>query len=409
MGRPAALAVKEGPPTTMSPVRDEELYSIEQTEGENCVAPADPRAVDELRRQTYESYEGFLRQRLQDLDDRRASLWTRDYASPAAYLASVEPLRARFKAMLGFWVEPEARPPTARQQEEQLFEQDGVSVRRFTYEVLPGLTSYALELRPPGSGSLPGLLIQHGYMGSPELACGLAREANGADGSYRSMGWRAARRGYVVIAPHHPSGHGTQSDSLDVPLPGYEDHDLHYGKNRLHRLCLLGGGTLLGLDMLASSRAVDLLLADPTVDAGRVGMYGLSRGGQTALFLPAMDQRLRASVSAAYFNTRLPKLIGPYSRTNYVDWFAEGQLLPDQARLFSDADIVSLIAPRAFAAEAGRHDTAVDQDAAAEEAERAGEHYRQLGVGERFAFIPHAEGHVAATARAFEFLEENLR
>ncbi len=211
-----------------------------------------------------------------------------------------------------------------------------------------------------------------------------------------------------MIAPHHPSGYGTKSDSLDVTLPGYEDHDVHYGKNRLHRLCVLGGGTLLGLDMLVSSRAVDLLEGHDDVDSRHIGMYGLSRGGQTALFLPAMDERIKASVCSAYFNERLPKLIGPYSKTNYVDWFAEGQILPEQVRYFADADIVSLIAPRAFAVEAGALDGAVAQDAARRECERAHVHYEKLGAPECCEFIAHAEGHVSATGRAFEFLQTHL-
>jgi hypothetical protein len=113
-------------------------------------------------------------------------------------------------------------------------------------------------------------------------------------------------------------------------------------------------------------------------------------------------------VCSAYFNERLPKLIGPYSRTNYIDWFAEGQILPAQAQLFADADIVSLIAPRAFAVEAGLGDGAVDQEASRRECERARVHYEQLGLATRIEFVDHAEGHVAATGRAFEFLDEQL-
>jgi dienelactone hydrolase len=384
-------------------------HPIEQDAGAPLVPAVDPRAVDQLRRQTYESYEAFLRERLLAQDAGRPGRWARDYTDAEAYLASTETMRQRFKDMLGFWVDPGDREPVCRVGAEILLEQGGITATRFTYQIAPGLETYALALQPAGEGPHPGLLIQHGYMGTPELACGLTAGANEVNLSYRSMGWRAALKGYYVIAPHHPSGYGTDAVSVEEPLPGHQDQSVHYGKNRLHRLCVLQGGTLLGLDMLASSRAVDLLLQEEHVDGSRVGMYGLSRGGQTALFLPALDQRLRASVCSAYFNTRLEKLIGPYRCTNYVDWFAEGQFLPRQVGLFGDADIVSLIAPRAFAAEAGALDSAVDQQAAAVEAQLAQEHYRRLGIPERFAFIPHAQGHVAATARAFEFLGEQLR
>lgn len=385
------------------------MWPIEQQPGPPQVDPVDRQEVDDCRRSTYLSYEAWLRQWLAGLDAERPQLWKRDYSDVAAYEHSVEPMRQRFAEMLGFWSEPAERGEIRALEVTPLRETDEVTISRFTYEVLPGLTTYALRLVPRTAGPHPGLLIQHGYMGTPELACGVVENANGPDLSYRSFGLRAARRGYHVIAPHHPSGYGMLSDEVDSALPDHPDQSVHYGKNRLHRLCLLGGGTLLGLDMLTSSRAVDLLVGEAGVVAERVGIYGLSRGGQTALFLPALDKRLRASVCAAYFATRFAKLAGPYSRTNYVDWFAEGQFLPDQVRYFADADLVSLIAPRAFAAEAGVTDTAVDQDAAVAEGARAAQHYEKLGLPERFEVIAHAEGHVSATARAFEFLEEQLR
>lgn len=384
------------------------MHEIEQPAGAANVEPVDPRAVDDHRQRAYQSYERYLRDHLVDLDSARPAQWTRDYTSAQAYVESVEPMRQRFARMLGFWSEPQVRTSAIAREEALLWEDEGAIATRFFYEILPGLQTYAVCMRPKSPGPHPGLLVQHGYMGTPEMACGLVASANAEDYAYRSMGLRAVRRGYCVVAPHHPSGYGTASDAVDVPLPGFADRDVHYGKNRLHRLCVLAGGTLLGLDVMASSRGVDLLVQDEAVDAGRIGCYGLSRGGQTALYLPALDGRVRASVCSAYFNERLPKLIGPYSRTNYLDWFAEGQILPAQVSSFSDADIASLIAPRAFAVEAGIHDGAVDQEAARRESVTVAAHYRQLGLAARFEFIDHGEGHVAATRRAFEFLEEQL-
>jgi hypothetical protein len=69
---------------------------------------------------------------------------------------------------------------------------------------------------------------------------------------------------------------------------------------------------------------------------------------------------------------------------------------------------VSLIAPRAFAVEAGRKDSSVDFEKAEAEFARAQEHYARLGIADRIGFIGHREGHVSATRRAFEFLEQHL-
>ncbi len=70
--------------------------------------------------------------------------------------------------------------------------------------------------------------------------------------------------------------------------------------------------------------------------------------------------------------------------------------------------LASLIAPRAFAVEAGLKDTSVNFERAEAEFARAHEHYEMLGIADRIEFIAHAEGHVPATRRAFEFLEQHL-
>jgi hypothetical protein len=294
-----------------------------------------------------------------------------------------------------------------RRDVETLVETDEFTATRFGLEVVPGLETYAVELVPQSPGLHCGLLAQHGYGGCPEGVCGFGPEANRANYSYRSMGLRAVRRGFRVVAVHHPTSYGTPAIRAEFPLPGFPEFTFTYGKNRLHRLAVMAGGTLFGLDLMASSRGVDLLVASG-IPPERTGMYGLSQGGQTALYLPALDQRIHASVSSAYFNRRTPKMLGPVRGTAFIDTDAEDKNFADVIRCFSDADVVSLIAPRAFAAECGLHDAAVDIENAEAECRRARAHYEKLGIPERCEFIPHAEAHVSATRRSFEFLERNL-
>ncbi|MBI5818793.1 MAG: acetylxylan esterase [Verrucomicrobia bacterium] len=385
------------------------FHEIEQPEGAPLARPEDMAVVDAYRQRVYESYERFLRQRLAELDRDRARLWRRDYSSVEAYQRSVEPMRQRLAAMLGWWIEPQNRPPltTKEEQTQILFRDKDFIAYRVSFEVLPGLESYAVELAPCSPGPHPGLLAQHGYSGCPELVCGLAAQANAKDYSYRSLGIRAARRGYHVVAVQHPSGYGTADETIGS-LPRFQNYGRTYGKNRLHRLALMAGGTLFGLDMMASSRGVDLLMSRAGVDRGRIGMYGLSQGGMSALYLPALDKRIKASVCAAYFNSRLLKLIGPHRATCYLDSPEEDKFFADVVRCFADADLASLICPRSFAVEAGEHDTSVDFEKSRDEFPRAAEHYRKLGLEKRVEFIAHKQGHVSATARAFQFLQEQL-
>ena len=386
---------------------EERFFEIEQPAGPPLVEAADPGGIDEHRRMTYESYERFLRGRLTELDKGRPEKWRRDYSDVDSYLASVEPMRDRLKAMLGFWVEVEDRAPVEISHEQVVMENDDFVARRFWIEVLSGLETYGLELVPRTPGPHPGLLAQHGYAGTPESVCGFVKDANLEDYTYRSLGVRAVRRGFHVVAIHHPTGYGPEKDGM-VGHPGFPEMPHQYGKNRLHRLAVMGGGTLFGLDMMASSRGVDLLSSREDVDAERIGMYGLSQGGQSALFLPALDTRIKASVSSAYFNTRLTKLVGPCRALCYLNSHEEDKFFSEVISHFADPDIVSLHAPRAFAVEAGLKDGAVDFEASQEAFGLAAEHYEKLGLGDRIEFIPHAEGHVSATARAFEFLMEQV-
>jgi hypothetical protein len=383
------------------------LHQPEQAAGPPLVPVADPVAVEGHRRQTYASYEAFLREHLQRLERERTRQWQRDYSSPAAYERSIDPMRERLRRMLGFWLDPGQRPPVRTGSAELLCEEDSFTALRFRLEILPGLETYAVELVPRTPGPHAGLLVQHGYSGTPESVCGFTRTANEPDYSYRSLGLRAVRHGFHVVAVHHPSGYGSSAD-VQTGLPDFAYLGPNYGKNRLHRLAILGYGTLFGLDMMGSSRGVDLLLTRPGVDAGRIGVYGLSQGGESALFLPALDMRIRASVCSAYFNHRLVKLIGPHRARTYLDSAEEDKFFAEVISCFADSDIVSLIAPRAFAVEAGQKDSSVDFEKAAAEFARAREHYQRLGLPERSEFIAHAEGHVSATRRAFEFLEQHL-
>lgn len=371
----------------------------------------DHAEVDEHRKLTYLSYESFLRAKLHELDGQRPSLWHRDYSSFRAYERSIAPMRKRLQEMMGFWQEPGKRPPLKVWDREAIVDGDFFNAYRFRIEILPGLETYGIELVPRSPGPHPGLMAQHGYAGTPELVCGLAASSVTSEGfGYRAMGLRAVKRGFHVIAINHPTAYGSTSDDCGGPLPNFPKHPAGYPKNRLHRLAILAGGTLIGLDMMGTSRGIDLLCSSSGVARNRIGMYGLSQGGLSALYLPAMDTRINASVSSAYFNTRLVKLIGPGHRgATFLDAPEEDKFFRDVIRCFADSDLASLIAPRAFAVEAGEKDSSIDFEWSAKEFPLAKAHYEKLGIPKRCEFIGHEMGHVSCTGRALDFLEEMLR
>src|SRR5688572_17918120 len=123
-------------------------HEIEQEAGPPLVEPVSPGDIDRHRSQVYESYERFLRRRLQTLDEQRPTRWHRDYRSIDAYLRSVEPMRQRLKEMLGFWIEPQQRPPVKVAERELLLQDATLTAYRFEIEIVEGLSTYAVELVP---------------------------------------------------------------------------------------------------------------------------------------------------------------------------------------------------------------------------------------------------------------------
>ena len=94
---------------------------------------------------------------------------------------------------------------------------------------------------------------------------------------------------------------------------------------------------------------------------------------------------------------------------SYLDSNEEDKFFRDVISRFSDSDLVSLIAPRAFAVEAGLRDGSVDFEMSREEFQRARVHHEKLGVFEHIEYIAHAQGHVSAARRAMDFLVEHLQ
>jgi len=225
--------------------------------------------------------------------------------------------------------------------------------------------------------------------------------------AYNRCGIRLAEEGFVVIAPHEVGGYGEEGSHAafvgDLP-----QEDRYRARNYLQRKASLLAVNLLGMDLYHLSRAVDYLQTLDTVNPHRIGFYGLSQGGQSALWLPAADTRIKASVCAAYFNHRMPKYVIPGGDRYraYIDTIEEDRFYWGQMLEFSDSQIVSLICPRAFMVEAGKQDQAAYWEMAVEEFERARAVYDALGIGDRIALCVHDGGHIFRCVESLEFLKE---
>ncbi|MHB8467884.1 MAG: alpha/beta hydrolase family protein [Acidimicrobiales bacterium] len=242
------------------------------------------------------------------------------------------------------------------------------------------------DRRGPG----PAILAQHGHGPGKDEVVGLAEV--GDEGSVpNDYGHQLALRGYVVLAPDLR----TFGERADWEPPNM------YSCDHTYMYAALLGHQLLALDLWDLARGLDVLCADPLVDAKRLGMVGLSQGGTCTLFLAAWDLRIRAAVVSGYLNR--------WDVCATIGWNMCGsQVLPGIARQVSHLDLGALVAPRALLVETGTEDNIFPVDAARSTMAALAEVYAALEVGDRVEHDVFEGGHKWHGDVAYPFLEKWL-
>jgi dienelactone hydrolase len=69
------------------------------------------------------------------------------------------------------------------------------------------------------------------------------------------------------------------------------------------------GQRLQALEQWMLMRVVDYLQSRDEVQADRIGIYGKSWGGRTALYAGAIDERIGVVVTNGHFNDTVPKML----------------------------------------------------------------------------------------------------
>ena len=160
---------------------------------------------------------------------------------------------------------------------------DGYTRRHVTYNVPSGRGSAFLSVPDHVEGPVPVVFCHHQHAGQFDLGksepCGLRGDP---DQAYAA---ELAQRGLITIAP----------DAI-----GFEDRNWADGHNITwfelsSRLVI--NRTLLADCLQEISLALDYATSVPEADPQRVGFIGHSYGGRAALWAPAWDRRISASVS----------------------------------------------------------------------------------------------------------------
>jgi dienelactone hydrolase len=103
------------------------------------------------------------------------------------------------------------------------------------------------------------------------------------------------------------------------------------------------GRSLWGMQLRDEQIAIDYLVSRPEIDAGRIGVEGMSMGSTRAWWLAALDERVKVVVGIACF-TRYKELIEQRQlKAHGIYYFVPGVL-----NHFDTEAIMGVIAPRPF-------------------------------------------------------------
>lgn len=257
------------------------------------------------------------------------------------------------------------------------------------FDVRPDVFGFGYLLLPkdlrPGERR-PVVVVQHGLAGTPDVYFG--QTGGRALEVYRNFGAQLADLGFIVFCPQNPT----------------------IGDFRP----LVRRANPLGLSLFSLIRAqheslLDWLVTLPEVDPARIGFYGLSYGGKTALRVPPFDPRFRVAVCGGDFNAWIRKLTTTEERYSYM--YSPEYEVPewDMAHVASHAELAMLMAPRAFLAERGHSDGVGKDEWVAYEYAKVRRFYDEAGLGDRTAIAyfngPHRVDGPAAIAFLRKFLD----
>jgi dienelactone hydrolase len=266
-----------------------------------------------------------------------------------------------------------------------------------SYQVEPGerVAAYVLVPFRPGirPGRRPAVLCLHQHAGQFEL--GKSEPAGLAGNPEQHYALELARRGYVTLVADHLCF----EERRDERLEGGAFERFEFTR----RISL--GSSLQAKYSSDAMRALDYLLGREEVDPERVGCVGHSLGGQQALFLTGLDERVRVGVSSCGFAS-LSTIFRDGINHNFAAY------VPGLAREADLGDLLGLVAPRPFFVGVGRTDRIFPVDGVEATVAAARVDYQRAGAPDALELMIEPGGHSFSEPmreRAYAWLDRWLK
>jgi hypothetical protein len=255
-------------------------------------------------------------------------------------------------------------------------------------DVWPDVYAYGILLVPrdlKDGERRPVVVCQHGLEGRPQVICDPK-----ATSVYHAFGANLADRGFIVFAPQNPY---IGKDNFRV---------LQRKLNPLKK-------SLFSVIVRQHERILEWLSQLPFVDPNRIGFYGLSYGGMTAMRIPALLKGYSLSICSGAFNEWILKTTSLDFRYSYI-FTGEYEMVDfNLGNTFDHFEMAALIAPRPFMVERGHRDAVAPDEWVAYEYAKVRRHYDELGIPGNTKIEFFNGGHEIHAKGTVEFLEEHLK
>ncbi len=324
---------------------------------------------------------------IQRANFQRNRTWTEEDTFPIGRWNEAIPFYRDYfwKEIVG-WLPEITRPPNPRSR--AVYETSEWTGYEVVTDAWPGVINYGILLVPknisPGERR-PVVVTQHGHAGTPQDVT----NPDDTTGAYHAFGARLADRGFVVYAPQNLY----TFDDIFRPM-----------QRKAHPL----KQTFFAAMVRQHEQVLEWLGGLSFVDPERIGFYGLSYGGKSAMFIPALLEDYALSICSGDFNERVWKHVDDNSDYVFAYTGNNSQLEFGIGETFNYAEIAALIAPRPFMVERGHYDIVAPDEWVAYEYARVRWLYAELGIPDRTAITFFPGPHAIHGDETFSFLHKHL-
>jgi dienelactone hydrolase len=348
-------------------------------------APGEPFRT--VHRRQFDQLLNHVQALYRDSDRVRKAYWSKtDASSPEAWEKSCEPYRTDFHERIIGQMPPPTLPPNPRTC--QVYDEPTWAGYEVKLDIHPevfasGIVLIPKDLKP--AQKRPAVVCQHGLEGNPR-SC-IDPEARP---TYNQFARKLVEKGYIVYCPQNP----------------------YIGGNafrQVQRKANLVGRSLFSVIIQQHAVTLDWLQKLPGVDPDRIGFYGLSYGGKTAMRVPAVEKRYKVSICSGDFIEWIGKVVRTDLPMSYM-FTGEYEMYEfDLGNTFNYAEMAHLIAPRPFMVERGHDDgVGTDEMVSSEFAKVRYLYANRLKLPDRAAIEYNVGGHEIFARGTFEFLERHL-